>query len=313
MTPNGNALRLLAYALAAVDHGSLRRAARAMRVRESSVSRNIVKLEQHLEVQLFERDVRGVRLTEPGRAWIDVVRAHYEGLLDAFDDRVGDKDAKTLRIGLCCVRGGEFLRGIIARFGSLYPDVSFSIEDVPAGRWLSAIRRRHLDLVFTHDFGAVPSCCSEVFWHERLFVLLPASHSLVDRPVVAWSDLAEMCLLVPVGPEGPLFDLRLLERIAATGSPAVQTCRANQATVALKVQLGEGFTLAEESCARTTAIESTMWKPLAGQNSVSSIRAVWLDSNPKRSVLRLVAVARNRAGDTPSNSETNAARPGRST
>ncbi|TPJ88157.1 LysR family transcriptional regulator [Mesorhizobium sp. B2-5-13] len=71
MTRNGNAIQLLTYAFAAMDHGSLRQAARALRVQESSVSRNVVKLEQLLDMQLFERDVRGVRLTKTGRAWIE--------------------------------------------------------------------------------------------------------------------------------------------------------------------------------------------------------------------------------------------------
>ncbi|MER9963320.1 LysR family transcriptional regulator [Mesorhizobium sp. M0045] len=82
---------MLTYAFAAMDHGSLRQAARVLRVQESSVSRNVVKLEQLLEMQLFERNVRGVRLTETGRTWIEIVRAHYEGLLEAFAERVRDK------------------------------------------------------------------------------------------------------------------------------------------------------------------------------------------------------------------------------
>ena len=68
MTRNANAIQLLTYAFAAMDHGSLRQAARALRVQESSVSRNVVKLEQLLDMQLFERNVRGVRLTKTGRA-----------------------------------------------------------------------------------------------------------------------------------------------------------------------------------------------------------------------------------------------------
>lgn len=297
MTPNGNALQLLTYAFAAMDHGSLRQAARVLRVQESSVSRNVVKLEQLLEIQLFERTVRGVRLTETGRAWIDIVRKHYDGLLNAFAEQVRDnKDAKTLRIGLCWVTGGKFLKSLIDRFTKLHPDFRLNIEDVPAGQCLSAIRRRRFDIVFTHDVGAVKSCGSEVFWQERLFVLLPSRHSLVEKSVLTWSDLADMCLLVPVGPEGPPLDLCLLERIAAGGGPVVQPCHANQATVIFKVGLGQGVTLADESYARTVDTDSALWRPLDGKNSVSSIRGLWLESNPNSALLRLVGLARNMAG-----------------
>ncbi|TPJ88156.1 hypothetical protein FJ434_11835 [Mesorhizobium sp. B2-5-13] len=228
------------------------------------------------------------------------MRAHYDGLLDAFAEGVRDnKDAKTLRIGLCWVTGGEFLKRLIERFGKLYPDVRLTIEDVPSGQYLSAIRRRRFDLMFTHHIGTSKFCSSEVFWQERLFVLLPSCHSLVERPVLRWSDLADMPLLVLVGVEGPPSDLCLLERIAADGGPAIHTCRANQATVIFQVGLGQGVTLAAASYARTVATDSALWKPLRGKNSVSSIRGVWLESNPKRAVLRFVGLAKNMAEGSP--------------
>ncbi|WP_245452086.1 LysR substrate-binding domain-containing protein [Mesorhizobium waimense] len=190
-------------------------------------------------------------------------------------------------------RGGAADSALVCRFE--HPDVRLIIEDVPARQRLAAIHRRRFDSVFTHDIGAAKSCSSAVFWQERLFVLLPAAHSLVAKPVLTWSDLADMSLLVPVGLDGPPLDLCLLERIAADGGPAVQTCRANQATVLFKVQLGQGVTLADESYARTVATDSALWRPLGGENNVSSIRGIWLGSNPKRTVLRLVGLAKNMA------------------
>ncbi|ESZ61955.1 LysR family transcriptional regulator [Mesorhizobium sp. L103C131B0] len=302
-----NTLRRLDHVFAAVDHGSLRQAARVLRVRESCVSRNIVALEQLLDMQLFDRDVHGVRLTEAGRAWTDLVRAHYEGLQDALaGGGRGDHDAKTIKIGLCGQIGRAFVARIVDRSRSLHPDVSIAIEDVPHEQCLAAIRRRRLDIVFTHGLENGALCRSELFGHERLFVLLPGGHPLAGRPEVRWRDLADTCLLVSVGsPQDPV----LLEKIAADGGPAVQICSASEATVTLKVQLGEGVTLAGEGFARTVAIDATVWKPISGQSSTSSIKAVWLESNPKRALLRLVGTARNlvtatRPGPTPVKRET---------
>lgn len=299
-----NTLRRLDHVFAAVDHGSLRQAARALSVRESCVSRNIVALEQLLDMQLFDRDVHGVRLTEAGRAWVDLVRAHYEGLRDALaGSGRGHQDAKTVRIGLCDQMGRTFVARLIDRFGRLHPHVCVAIEDVPVEQCLAAIRRRRLDIVFTHGLENAALCRSEIFAHERLFVLLPCYHPLAEKPAVTWADLADTCLLVSgASPQ----DLGLLERIAAKGGPTVQICRASEATVILKVQLGQGVTLAGEGFARTVAIDATVWKPIDDPNGVSSIKAVWLESNPKRALLRLVGTARNlvtatRPGPTPVN------------
>ena len=201
-----------------------------------------------------------------------------------------DQDAKTVRIGLCAQMGRTFVARLVDRFGRLHPDVCIAIEDVPVEQCLAAIRRRRLDIVFTHGLENGALCRSELFGHERLFVLLPGGHPLAERPAVRWADLADTCLLVSVGsPQDPV----LLEHIAANGGPTVQICRASEATVILKVQLGQGVTLAGEGFARTVAIDATVWKPISGPSSISSIKAVWLESNPKRALLRLVGTARN--------------------
>ncbi len=63
----------------------------------------------------------------------------------------------------------------------------------------------------------------------------------------------------------------------------------------LKVQIGKGFTITGESFARGVDIQGTVWRPITGPETIGVIKAVWLDSNPKRAVLRLIGMARNMA------------------
>lgn len=295
MRKASNAFRRLDHVFAAIDHGSLRRAAKALRTRESCVSRNVVALEQLLDMQLFDRNAHGVQLTAEGRAWTAAVRTHYESLQDALTEReCGNKDVTTIRVGLSALIGRTFLMHLIDRFGELHPDVTLAIEDIRSEQALAAIRRRRLDIVFSHGLEPTALCQSEVFGQERLFVLLPANHPLAERTAIAWADLAGTYLLVTGGPEGSAPHLDLLARIAA-GGPTVQICRASEATVIFQVQLGLGVTLAGESFARAVTIESTVWKPIEGRDSISPIKAAWLESNPKRALLRLVGTARNLA------------------
>lgn len=63
-------LRQLRYAIAAADYRSMRRAAEALRLRESTLSRCVRDLEADLDVVLFERSRAGVRPTVAGSAFI---------------------------------------------------------------------------------------------------------------------------------------------------------------------------------------------------------------------------------------------------
>lgn len=46
---------------------------------------------------------------------------------------------------------------------------------------------------------------------------------------------------------------------------------------------------------RGVDIQGTVWWPITGPETIGVIKAVWLDSNPKRAVLRLPGMARNMA------------------
>ena len=67
MRPLGFAFQHLRYAVAAADHGSFRRAADALMVRQSTLSRCIRQLEESIGMIVFERSSGGVRATQAGQ------------------------------------------------------------------------------------------------------------------------------------------------------------------------------------------------------------------------------------------------------
>ncbi len=300
MSEINNALRRLDCVFAAADQGSLRQAARILRVQESSVSRNIVALEQFLNMQLFDRTAQGVRLTQAGAAWAAATRIHYEGLKDALNKReTGKHDARTLRIGLSMLGGRTFVAALLRQFKALQPQVHLIIEDIVHQQVLQAIRRRQIDIAFITAPATISACASEVLVEERLFVLLPLQHALAERPAVSWRDLADERVLIPASQESTGVQLALAGPPGTDHGPGFEICNGNEATVILKVQLGQGVTVAEESLARCGAANATVWKPLQGQNSVVAVKAVWLNSNPKRALLRLLGMARKAARAQP--------------
>ena len=64
----------LQYFLATTEQGSISAAARKLDVAQPAISLQLANLEHELKIKLFERDFRGVKLTDAGRLFEDHAR-----------------------------------------------------------------------------------------------------------------------------------------------------------------------------------------------------------------------------------------------
>ncbi|WP_332686915.1 LysR family transcriptional regulator [Bosea sp. (in: a-proteobacteria)] len=95
-------LRHLKYAMLAVEHGSFRRAADALNLSQSTVSRRIQLLEHRIGIALFERTRSGVRPTTAGERFIREAAIGAGQLRQAVDSMAMAQRGHfgELRIGL---------------------------------------------------------------------------------------------------------------------------------------------------------------------------------------------------------------------
>lgn len=115
-------VRHLTYFVAVVDHGSVTRAAVALRVAQPSLSQAIRSLESDLRTQLFHRVGRGLVLSPEGQALIGPIRQVLRQLALVESTAQG-------------VRGLDGGRVDVATLPA------FAIE--PVALWASLFRRRH--------------------------------------------------------------------------------------------------------------------------------------------------------------------------
>lgn len=110
--------------LAVAEHLSLYRAADALGVSQSSVSARIKALEE-LGIVLFERNTRGVRLTEAGRLFVERVSAGVDHLDHAVKSAgmAALGECGRLRIGVHGLIPHSFLANLIGRYRSIYPGI----------------------------------------------------------------------------------------------------------------------------------------------------------------------------------------------
>lgn len=148
--------RKLRHFVAVCEHGTFHRAAQAVHLSQSALSRSIQALEQELGVPLFDRSSQRIFLTPYGRVLLErAPRVLQEGrALQRELALLQGEDAGSLRLGLSSTPAAVLLHPCMVALLDEYPRLRV---DAVIGRTLELIeglRREHYDMVVL-DVSAV--------------------------------------------------------------------------------------------------------------------------------------------------------------
>ncbi|TNF61255.1 MAG: LysR family transcriptional regulator [Burkholderiales bacterium] len=115
--------------LAALDHGSLMGAARALRVHQPTVGRHITELEEQLGVVLFERTSRGLVPTVHARRLAEPARAMASGADQLVRQAAGAQQQVrgTVRISASQPVACVLLPPVLAAMRQAHPDIQVEL------------------------------------------------------------------------------------------------------------------------------------------------------------------------------------------
>jgi LysR family transcriptional regulator, glycine cleavage system transcriptional activator len=184
-------LRALEVFEAAARHGSFKNAADELSVTPGAVSRQIATLESALELRLFERLNREVRLTGPGRAYFGEIQAAF-ARIEAASERVGKRGARrVVRVDATPTFALHWLIPRLPDFHARFPGV-----EVQLGTSVGAAKRGGFDWIVRRDPEHFAGMAAEPFLEERsLLVAAPAAARSLSLRRAA--DL-ERCRLIEI-------------------------------------------------------------------------------------------------------------------
>jgi DNA-binding transcriptional LysR family regulator len=225
--------------IAVVETGSVRAAARKLKLTQSTISKNLSALERSLGVSLLVRSAQGIELTEYGRVTMRrarVVEAEFRHLRDELDRLSGQRRA-LVKVGISATAEVLLLPRALQRFQTSTPHVEVSLFGGRPATTLAALREARVDFVV----GPVPPD------HESTDVLVErlCSSELgivarADHPEATTRDVARLATYPWVyavhHPEGELPVQRLFR---AHGLSAPNVCvhaDASSALIALLLQ-----------------------------------------------------------------------------
>jgi DNA-binding transcriptional LysR family regulator len=129
MTLDGRLLSNVGVLAAVIEGGSFARAAEALGVTPSGVSRAIARLEARIGVRLLDRTTRSLNLTDEGRLLYASINPLVLGIEDAVTRTAGSSGSVRgrLRVNTDAFTSRLLLSAHIRRFLELYPELSLEL------------------------------------------------------------------------------------------------------------------------------------------------------------------------------------------
>jgi LysR family glycine cleavage system transcriptional activator len=159
--PPLNALRAFE---AAARHESFTDAASELCVTQSAVSQRVKALEADLGLRLFNREPLGLRLTEVGRDYLDVVRDALDRIAVGTERVLQRQSSGGLTVSMSPNFASKWLVHRLTRFAEAYPDIDLRIS---ASLHHVDFAREDVDIAIRHGDGReaglhVTRLCTEV-------------------------------------------------------------------------------------------------------------------------------------------------------
>lgn len=231
-------------------HRNLSKAAAALFISQSALSRRILQLEKELGLVLFDRTPQGVELTPGGKLILD----QYNLIDESF--RTLLKNARLYnngQMGLITigVQDGHLIDdhtlSFIRLFTTRYPGIKLDIQCLSHANLLERIKTGHLDVGFMNNFDLVDleNVCHCVTCRAQGHIVLSADHVLaIDEGLYDFSQLNKETLLV-TDPSVAKAGVTFVQNICRTCGffPREIRLAPSHSTMMLWVIIGIGFAI----------------------------------------------------------------------
>jgi len=186
-------LRDIEYFAVVAEHGHLGRAAEALGLSQSAVSKSVRRLEQILEARLVRRTPVGVSLTAEGTALLARVQVLRLSLRDISSEirELSRGQVGSLRIGVGPGLDEQVLTTACAALVNDAPKVALQLVSGDNDILIPALRNGELDMVVNFLPPAPYEGLAQEAVHEVVNVVCArASHPLASLPRLTLADLA---------------------------------------------------------------------------------------------------------------------------
>ena len=196
-------LRHLQVLVKLAELRSLRRCAEALGLSQPAVTQLLADLERLVEIALFERHSRGVRLTPAGQELLPLARRMLAALAEGSEvlTALKQQGEGMVRIAAVTAAISGFLVRALPRFEQAHPRLQVQVRECDPEQCGLLLARGEVDLVLCRAPESEPAGARFTpLIMDRFVVACGNAHPLAGKRSVRWSVLArQRWLLSPVG------------------------------------------------------------------------------------------------------------------
>lgn len=189
-------LKQFRYFLAVSETASVAATARMINIAQSALTKSIQELEESLGVRLFDRNSRGMVLTQEGYRFQasarKVIAAAAEAEAGQFARGRVDTLTGDLSIGVTSLVAGYYLADLFARFQRSHPSVNISVVEESPQFLEHLLVNGEVDLaaMVSNALGNPQALVVEVLTSSATRVWLASSHVLAERAELTLAECA---------------------------------------------------------------------------------------------------------------------------
>lgn len=180
---------------AVATHHSFSRAARAVGLRQPTLSEQVRLLEQRYAVRLVERSGRSCELTRAGRELFAITERLFaaESEAEVLLSRTEDLRSGTLRFG---TDFPALATSILAVFHTHHPGVALQLTTGSSGSVRERVLRGEIDAGTSADGSAHPELSARTLSEQDLVAFARSDHPQASRKTITLERLVEDALVI---------------------------------------------------------------------------------------------------------------------
>lgn len=181
----------LKYIVAVDNHRHFAKAAEACFVTQPTLSMQLQKLEEELDILIFDRSKHPIVPTPLGAKILDQARSVlYEAqVLEQMAKKIGGKFEGQLNLAVIPTVAPTLLPRFIPEFSQKYPDIKLTIEELKTEDMIEALRQDRIDV----GIAATPLIEKGIeelpLYYEPFMAFVPEYHSMVNDEFLLASEL----------------------------------------------------------------------------------------------------------------------------